>query len=70
MMQKNRLMTLEEVLLETRMGKTKLYKLIKESRFPPQRRLGDGSSIWIRIEIDYWVDCLIDGIEYQYKKVA
>ncbi len=69
-MEKSKLMTLEEVLLEARMGKTKLYKLVKEGRFPPQRRLGDASSVWVRIEIDYWIDCLIQGVEYEYKKAA
>lgn len=69
-MEKNRLMTLNEVLLETRMGKTKLYRLVKEGRFPPQRRSGDGSALWIRAEVDYWIDCLISGIGYEYRKAA
>ena len=70
MNEKNRLMTLNEVLSETCMGKTKLYRLIKEGRFPLQRRLGDGSSVWVRVEIDYWIDCLILFIEYEYGKAA
>ena len=69
-MEKSKLMRLDEALEETRMGKTKLYKLVKEGRFPPQRRLGDGSSVWVGIEIDYWIDCLIQGVEYEYKKAA
>lgn len=66
----NRLMNLNEVLSMTKMGKTKLYRLIKEGRFPPQRLHGDGSVVWVRVEVDYWIDCLINGISYEYRKAA
>lgn len=66
----NRLMTVDEVMSMTKMGKTKLYRLIKEGRFPQQRCHGDGSVVWVREEIDYWIDCLIQGVEYEYRKAA
>ncbi len=68
--EKSKLMKLGEVLSETKMGKTKLYRLINEGRFPPQRRSGDGSALWVRGEVDYWIDCLIQDVEYEYKKAA
>ncbi|MDO9392967.1 MAG: AlpA family phage regulatory protein [Methylotenera sp.] len=68
-MEKTRLMTLDEVLLETKMGKTKLYGLMGEGRFPPNRPHG-GNVVWVREEVDQWVDCLIKEIEYEYRKAA
>ena len=44
-MDKYRLMIIDEVLAETRVGKTKLYRLISEGRFPKQAEHGDGSSV-------------------------
>ncbi len=64
-MEKTRLMKLKEVLDETRMGKTKLYRLIKEGRFPKQIEHGDGSSVWAREKVDFWIDCLIKGEKYE-----
>lgn len=59
MNEKSRLMTLQEVMYETKMGKSKLYKLVKEKRFPRQRKHGDGSVVWVRTEIESWVNSLI-----------
>ena len=58
-MEKSKLMKLSEVLDETRMGKTKLYRLIKEGRFPRQVEHGDGSVVWARSKVDEWIDNLI-----------
>ncbi len=70
MMDKTKLMKLQEVLHETKMGKTKLYRLIKEGRFPKQIEHGDGSVVWARSKVDFWVDCLIKGEKYELDKVA
>lgn len=69
-MDKNRLMILCEVLAETKMGKTKLYALIKEGRFPHQRLHGNGSVVWVRSEVEDWIDCVISEIEYENRSVA
>ena len=58
-MEKSKLMKLDEVLSDTRMGKTKLYKLIKEGRFPSQIQHGDGSVVWARSQVERWIDNLI-----------
>lgn len=58
-------MKLKEVLNETKMSKTKLYKLIKEGRFPRQLVHGDGSVVWARRDVDKWVDLLIERKDYE-----
>jgi prophage regulatory protein len=58
-MEKSKLMKLDEVLSETRMGKTKLYRLIKQGRFPAQLPHGHGSVVWARSSVDGWIDNLI-----------
>lgn len=63
-------MRLDEVLSETAMGKTKLYRLIGEGRFPSQLKHGDGSVVWARQQVDFWVDCLIKGEKYELEKVS
>lgn len=68
-MEKTRLMTLDEVLLETKMGKTKLYGLMGEGKFPPNRPHG-GNVVWVRVEVEFWIDCLITGETYEYRKAA
>ncbi len=55
-MEKRKLMKLDEVLSETRMGKTKLYRLIKEGRFPTQIQHGDGSVVWARRSVEGWIE--------------
>jgi prophage regulatory protein len=69
-MEKSKLMRLNEVLSETKMAKTKLYRLIGQGRFPKQIKHGDGNVIWARVEVEYWIDCLISGIEYEHRKAA
>lgn len=69
-MEKSKLMKLPEVLVETRMAKTKLYRLIKEGRFPAQIEHGDGSVVWSRQQIDEWIDNLIKGEKLDYTKVV
>lgn len=68
--EKSKLMKLGEVLDETKMGKTKLYRLIKEGRFPHQLQHGDGNVVWARKDVDFWVDCLITGEKYELETVG
>lgn len=66
---KNRLMKLREVIEETRMCKSKVYKLIGEGKFPAPIRQGAGASVWARSKIDDWIDNLI-GEKNDLEKVA
>lgn len=68
-MEKSKLMKLHEVMSETKMGKTKVYRMIKEGKFPAQIGHG-GSVVWARRDVDIWVDCLITGEKYGIEKVA
>lgn len=63
-MEKSKLMKLQEVLDETVMAKTKLYRLVSQGRFPRQLKHGDGSVVWAREKVDEWVNCLIKGEKY------
>ena len=67
-MEKYRLMIIDEVLAETRMGRTKLYQLIGEGTFPKQADHGKGSSVWAREKVDFWIDCVIKGETYSEPK--
>lgn len=69
-MEKSKLMKLDEVLAETRMGKTKLYRLISQGRFPRQIEHGDGSVVWARQKVDGWIDSLIKDSENELEKVG
>jgi prophage regulatory protein len=66
----DKIMILSEVLHETKMGKTKLYSLMKNGRFPKQRLHGIGSVVWVRSEVEHWIDCVINEVEYREKQVA
>jgi prophage regulatory protein len=61
-MEKSKLMKLNEVLSDTKMGKTKLYRLIKQGRFPSQLQHGDGSVVWARLHVEAWIDNLIGKV--------
>jgi prophage regulatory protein len=69
-LEKSKLMRLNEVLTETAMAKTKLYRLVSQGRFPRQLKHGDGSVVWARQDVDSWVDCLIKGEKYELEKVG
>jgi predicted DNA-binding transcriptional regulator AlpA len=48
------LMTLAEVLKITRLGKSSVYALMAEGKFPQQRKIG-ASSRWLASEVETWV---------------
>lgn len=69
-MEKSKLMKLGEVLDATAMGKTKLYRLIGQGRFPSQIKHGDGSVVWARQKVDQWIDNLIKESEDELETVG
>ncbi len=69
-MEKSKLMRLGEVLDQTKMGKTKLYRLISQGRFPAQIKHGDGNVVWARQKVDQWIDNLIKESEDEVEKVS
>jgi prophage regulatory protein len=52
-----RLIRLEEVIKMTSLGKTKIYELIKQRRFPPARKIDDASR-WVASEVANWIRSL------------
>ena len=41
---------------KTGIKKTKIYKLMRESKFPPCIRLGDGRAVgWLEEDLDRWI---------------
>jgi len=51
----DRLLTMKEVVVLTRMSKPTVYKLIREGRFPQQIRICDNKVAWLQSEILDWI---------------
>jgi prophage regulatory protein len=51
----DRLIKIDEVLKRTAMGKTKLYRMLKDGEFPKPVRLGSRSVAWRESTIDRWI---------------
>jgi prophage regulatory protein len=51
-----RLMRLPEVLTATGLGRDSVYRLIREGRFPAQRRLSERASAWRADEVTAWIE--------------
>lgn len=52
-----KLLRLAGVKLRTGLGKTKLYELMRENKFPrPIHPAGSRLSAWLNSEIDVWID--------------
>ena len=50
---------LPEVLRRTGMGKTTIYKRVREGAFPSPVQLGEGMVAWVEAEVDAWQAKLI-----------
>jgi prophage regulatory protein len=55
-MQLPRLIRLPEVMAVTGLGRDSIYRLIRQGRFPAQRRLSERASAWRVDEIAAWVE--------------
>jgi prophage regulatory protein len=44
---------------KTGLGKSRVYELIAQEKFPPPVRLGPGSVAWAEDEIDAWIEARI-----------
>jgi prophage regulatory protein len=52
----DRLIRLSDVIEMTGIGKTMIYRLIQEDRFPKQFKPGGYSSRWSETEVRQWVE--------------
>jgi prophage regulatory protein len=59
----DRLIRLDEVKRRVGLGKTMIYRLIQESRFPAPYKLSPFASRWSEREIVAWIDAMKDGSE-------
>ncbi len=53
-----RLLRISEVVKTTGMGRSTVYRLVKENKFPRPVRLGARSSAWREDEVQAWMDSL------------
>lgn len=55
-MSANKILRLDEVMKRVSVGRTFIYKGIKEGTFPKQIHLGSKSVGWLEKEIDEWIE--------------
>ena len=53
------LIRLPEVLRRVGLGRSSVYRLISEHRFPTPIKIGPRASAWVEGEIDVWVEACI-----------
>ena len=55
----SKFMRIEQVAQFTGLSKASIYRGIKENRFPKQRKLGLRNIVFVRAEIEAWVESII-----------
>src|ERR1035437_10565475 len=67
-----KIIDLREVMLRTRFGKTKIYGLIKQDKFPPQanRLEGSCSAGWYEDEIDAYIESGRNNRSHKWKEAV
>ncbi len=58
-----RLLKLEEVTRRVGLGKSMIYRLIMQGRFPAPYKISPYASRWSEHEIVAWIDTVKDGFE-------
>ena len=64
-----RLLKLEEVCRRAGLGKSMIYKMIGEGRFPAPYKISAYASRWSEIELVAWIAEVKDGFEGKRRKV-
>jgi prophage regulatory protein len=65
----DRLVKLDEVKRRVGLGKSMIYRLIQEGRFPAPYKLSPLASRWSEHEIVAWITDVKDGFEGKKRKV-
>ncbi|WP_134678001.1 helix-turn-helix transcriptional regulator [Ectopseudomonas khazarica] len=60
-----RIMRLKEVMHVSGLGRSSIYSYIASGRFPKSRKLGGGIVGWDSLEVQRWVDAVLDGQEWK-----
>jgi len=64
-----RFVKLEEVCRRAGLGKTMIYGMIKEGRFPPPYKISPFAARWSDRELSAWIDDVKDGFEGKKRQV-
>lgn len=59
----DRFLKLDEVKRRVGLGKSMIYRLIAEGKFPPPYKLSPFASRWSDHEVARWIDDVKDGFE-------
>ncbi|MHA6767469.1 helix-turn-helix transcriptional regulator [Sphingobium ummariense] len=65
----DRLIKLEEVKRRAGLGKSMIYRLIQQGRFPAPYKVSPSASRWSDREVIAWIDDVKDGFEGKRPKV-
>jgi prophage regulatory protein len=60
-----RVMRLKEVMHVSGLGRSSIYSYIAAGKFPKSRSLGGGIVGWDSIEVQRWVDAVLDGRDWK-----
>lgn len=64
-----RFLKLDEVKRRAGLGKSMIYRLIKEGQFPAPYKLSPAASRWSEHELVAWIDDVKDGFEGKKRRV-
>jgi prophage regulatory protein len=65
----DRFIKLDEVKRRAGLGKSMIYRLIQEGRFPAPYKLSPAASRWSEHELIAWIDDVKDGFEGRRRRV-
>ena len=65
----DRFIKLEEVKRRVGLGKSMIYRLIQEQKFPPPYKLSAFASRWSNREVSAWIHGVKDGFEGKRRQV-
>nr|WP_047166825.1 AlpA family phage regulatory protein [Sphingomonas sp. Y57] len=65
----DRLVRIDEVKRRVGLGKTMIYQLIQEGRFPAPYKISPAAARWSDREVTAWIDDVKDGFEGKRRKV-
>ena len=60
-----RVMRLKEVMHVSGLGRSSIYNYMSKGKFPKCRPLGGGIVGWDSLEVQRWVDGVLDGKEWE-----
>ena len=67
--QPDRFVKLDEVKRRVGLGKSMIYRLIAEGKFPPPYKISPFASRWSDREIVAWINAVKDGFEGKKRQV-